>query len=175
MGPDTRQQIRSGSAVWRAINDSFDDAVTSRMNLLDAAARLTAPPFGLKDGIIPVLLIAALVARKDDIALYEHGSLVLAIDDAVAERLTKNPAHFAVRNTQAQSGVRKAVIDALVARFGISGGRERLTFLKVATALFRDLRLLPPYAQKTQAPTDTRDSRRTRCVPYRFGARCSHL
>ena len=43
-------------AVWRAINDSFDDAVTSRMNLLDAAARLTAPPFGLKDGIIPVLL-----------------------------------------------------------------------------------------------------------------------
>ena len=139
-------------AVWRAINDSFDDAVTSRMNLLDAAARLTAPPFGLKDGIIPVLLIAALVARKDDIALYEHGSLVLAIDDAVAERLTKNPAHFAVRNTQAQSGVRKAVIDALVARFGISGGREQLTFLKVATALFRELRLLPPYAQKARRP-----------------------
>lgn len=139
-------------AVWRAINDSFDDAVTSRMNLLDAAARLTASPFGLKDGIIPVLLIAVLVARKDDIALYEHGSLVLSIDDAVAERLIKNLGHFAVRNTQAQSGVRKAVIDALVARFGISGSREQLTFLKVATALFRDLRLLPPYAQKTRRP-----------------------
>jgi hypothetical protein len=137
-------------AVWRAINDSFDDAVASRINLLDTAARLTAPPIGLKDGIIPVLLISALVARRDEIAVYEHGSLVLAIDDAVAERLTKNPGHFAVRNTQAQSGVRKAVIDALVARFGISGGREQLTFLKVATALFRELRLLPPYAQKTQ-------------------------
>jgi hypothetical protein len=139
-------------AVWRAINDSFDDAVTSRMNLLDTAVRLTAPPFGLKDGVIPVLLVAALVARKDDIALYEHGSLVLTIDDAVAERLTKNPGHFAVRNTQAQSGVRKAVIEALVARFGISSSPENLTFLKVATALFRELRLLPPYAQKTRRP-----------------------
>jgi hypothetical protein len=138
--------------VWRAINDSFDDAVKSRMNLLEALARLTAAPFGLKDGLIPVLLIAALVVRKDDIALYEHGSLVLSIDDAVAERLTRNPGHFAVRNTQAQSGARKAVIDALVARFGISDGREQLTFLKVATALFRELRLLPPYAQKARRP-----------------------
>lgn len=139
-------------AVWRAINDSFDGAMRSRMNLLETAEILTAPPFGLKDGIVPVLLIAALIARTHDIALYEHGSLVLTIDDAVAERLTKNPGHFAVRNTQAQSGVRKAVINALVARFGIARTGGQLTFLQVATALFRELRLLPPYTQKARRP-----------------------
>lgn len=139
-------------AIWRAITDSFDDAVTERVNLMDVAARLAAPPFGLKDGIIPLLLIAVLIARQDDIAVYEHGSLVLAVDDAVAERLTKNPSHFSIRNTESQSGARKAVIDALVSRFGISGFAEQPTFLNLATALFRELRLLPPYAQKAKRP-----------------------
>jgi len=139
-------------AVWRAITDSFDDAVTGRVNLKDVAVRLAAPPFGLKDGIIPLILIAVLIARQDDIAVYEHGSLVLAVDDAVAERLTKNLGHFSIRNTESTSGARKAVIDALVSRFGISGFAEQPTFLNLATALFRELRLLPPYAQKAKRP-----------------------
>jgi len=139
-------------AVWRAITDSLDDAVTARVNLTDVAAHLAAPPFGLKDGIIPLLLISVLLARQDDIAVYEHGSLVLAVDDAVAERLTKNPGHFSIRNTGSTSGARKAVIDELVSRFGISGADEQPTLLNVATALFRELRLLPPYAQKAKRP-----------------------
>ncbi len=143
---------KNWQAVWRAITDSFDDALTGRVNLIDVALRLAAPPFGLKDGIIPLLLIAVLIARQNEIALYEHGSLVLAVDDAVAERLTKNPRHFSIRNTESTSGARKAVIDALVSRFGISGFAEQPTFLNLATALFRELRLLPPYAQKAKRP-----------------------
>jgi hypothetical protein len=106
---------------------------------------------GLKDGIIPLLLIAGLIARTDDVALYEHGSLVLSIDDAVAERLTKNLAHFSIKNTQTRTARRSAVINSLVSRLGIRKPEGTPpTFLNVATALYRELRTLPPYTQRTR-------------------------
>jgi hypothetical protein len=111
---------------------------------------LAARPFGLKSGVIPLLVLAVLLARQDEVALYEHGSLVLSIDDAVAERLTKNPGHFSIRNTQVQNETRKAVIASIVERFKISGVADQPTFLNVATALFRELRVLPPYTQKAK-------------------------
>lgn len=141
---------RAWKPLWAAMNKAFDDATDARVSLMDVASSLTAPPFGLKDGIVPLLLVAGLLARDDDIALYEHGSLVLSIDDAVAERLSKNLGHFAIKNTQTRSGRRRIVIASLVKRLGIKGRSSEPTFLSVATALYRELRILPPYTQKTR-------------------------
>lgn len=142
---------RDWRSVWAAMNSAFDSAVDERLKLSDVHTKLTLPPIGLKDGIIPMLIIAGLVSRRDDVALYEHGSLVLALDDAVAERLTKNIGHFSVKNTQVRGAKRSAVIESLVDRLGISSVSARPTFLNVATALYRELRMLPPYSQKTRA------------------------
>ncbi|OBJ22999.1 hypothetical protein A5622_14285 [Mycobacterium sp. 1245801.1] len=142
---------RSWKPVWSLINSQFDQATNGRTSLAQIRSRLTLPPVGLKDGIVPLLLITGLIARSDEIAVYEHGSLVLSIDDAVAERLMKNIGHFSIKNTQTTKGNRALVIESLVSRLGITtryrGGSP--TFLNVATALFRELRLLPPYSQKT--------------------------
>lgn len=132
------------------MNSAFDSATDSRLSLHEVADGLTAPPIGLKDGIVPLLIVLALLARKDEVAVYEHGSLVLSIDDAVAERLTKNLGHFTVKNTQTRSGSRRIVIESLVERLGITGQSPQPTFLNVATALYRELRILSPYAQKTR-------------------------
>ena len=142
---------RSWKPVWSLMNSEFDRAVDARLSLADVSSRLTLPPVGLKDGIVPLVLIAGLVARSDEMAIYEHGSLVLSIDDAVAERLTKNLGHFSIKNTETRSGKRSVVVSSLVERMAITnpnrGGPP--TFLNVATALYRELRILPPYAQKT--------------------------
>ncbi|WP_232320452.1 hypothetical protein [Rhodococcus sp. WMMA185] len=137
-------------SVWQIIGSAFEEARTTRTNLYEVAKRLTEPPVGLKEGIVPLLIVANLLVRADEIALYEHGSLVLSIDDAVAERLTRNPVHFTVRNTGVDSGSRRIVVDALSARL-IERGSRQPTFLDVATALFRKLRRLPPYVQKTKS------------------------
>lgn len=141
---------KSWKPVWALMNTAFDSALESRLSLAEVGAKLTSPPVGLKDGLVPLLLVAGLVARSNEIALYEHGSLVLSLDDAVAERLTKNLGHFAVKNTQTLSSRRSAVITSLVETLGIRGGSGTPTFLNVATALFRELRILPPYVQKTR-------------------------
>ncbi|OBG78133.1 MULTISPECIES: hypothetical protein [unclassified Mycobacterium] len=141
---------RRWKPIWTAMNSAFDNAVESRVSLDDIGWRLKLPPFGIKDGLVPLLLIAGLVARSDEIALYEHGSLILSIDDAVAERLAKNLGNFSLRNTQTAAGERLAVIDRLVDRLGITSRLGRPTFLNLVTALYREFRLLPPYSQKTR-------------------------
>ncbi|ORB77256.1 hypothetical protein BST46_25525, partial [Mycobacterium timonense] len=141
---------RRWKPIWAAMNSAFDEVVEARVSLDDLQWRLKLPPFGVKDGIVPLLLIAGLVARSDEIALYEHGSLIVSIDDAVAERLAKNLGNFSIRNTQTASGERLAVIDRLVDQLGITSTHRRPTFLNVVTALYREFRLLPPFTQKTR-------------------------
>ena len=141
----------SWKPVWEQVNSEFNRASETRANLSEIAATLALPPFGVKGGIIPLIVIAALVRRSDEIALYEHGSLVLEIDDAIAERLTKNLGHFTIKNTMTKSGKRSEVITSLVSRLGIqSPPGHTPTFLNVATTLFRTLRVLPPYAQRSK-------------------------
>lgn len=138
--------------LWEKINSEFSSASDGRANLADIASKLALPPIGVKAGLVPLILVAALVRRSDEIAVYEHGSLVLEIDDAVAERLTKNLGHFTIKNTMTKSGKRADVISGLVERLGIPAppGRTSPTFLNVATTLFRTLRVLPPYTQRSR-------------------------
>jgi hypothetical protein len=143
---------RTWKVVWALMNSAFDSAVDSRLNLAEISSQMKLPPVGLKDGIIPLLLITGLMARSDEIAVYEHGSLVLSIDDAVAERLTKNLGHFTIKNTQTRSGKRSIVINRLVERLEIAEPTRTgtPTFLNVVIELYRRLRKLPPYSQKTK-------------------------
>ena len=138
------------SNAWSTLNAAMDACDTSRRSLDEIAVDLKMAPIGLKEGVIPLLVMTALVNRERDIALYEHGSLVMKLDDAVAERLARNPGHFTVKNLATDGGARKAVVASL-ARTLIQGGETRdLTFLQVARAIFRELRELPPYTQQTK-------------------------
>lgn len=142
--------------VWCTIEDALRAADEQRVNLLVVCDLLAAPPIGLKAGIFPVLITTCLVHLGEEIALYEHGSLVLRIDDAVAERLARNPGHFSARNTGIHGRSRSAVVQALAERLKITSRSVTPTFLNVATAIFRELRLLPPYTQKTKRGVSAR-------------------
>lgn len=138
------------SQVWQLVMSSLDDAVAGRLPIVQVYEALKAAPFGLKDGMLPLLLCAALVHRGSEIALYEHGSLVLTLDDAVAERLVKNPAHFSVRNSDVNAGPRKVATEALASRLGLEATATMPTFLQVTRACFRELRTLAPFVLNTR-------------------------
>lgn len=136
--------------VWETIESALRAATDRRVNLQDVCTLLAAPPIGLKAGIFPLLIVTCLVHMGDEIALYEHGSLVLKIDDAIAERLARNPGHFTARNTGIHGESRGKVVRTIAERLKISSASGNPTFLNVATALFRELRILPPYSLKTR-------------------------
>jgi hypothetical protein len=146
----TKPKSRNWGTAWSEIEAGLQEAKGQRVNLAELAERLKHPPIGLKDGILPVLLITALVLHADEVALYEHGSLVLRLDDAIAERLARNPAHFAVKNNAADAQGRKLVVTAVAESLGLMSQASRPTFLRVARSLYRELQLLPPFTQQTR-------------------------
>ena len=56
-----------------------------------------APPIGLKEGPIPVLVIAALLESADSVAIYENGTFLTRLDPPAMERLIRNPELFTLR------------------------------------------------------------------------------
>lgn len=136
------------ASIWNYIADTIVPG--SRINLEVIGHGLKEPPFGLKSGLLWLLVFAYLVSNENDLAIYENDSLVLALDDAIAERLLKNPSFFSVRKTGVNSGLRKELVARLGLRFGLRAGADA-TFMTVVRALFRNLQQLPPYTLKTSA------------------------
>jgi hypothetical protein len=144
------------AGVWDLIAKGIEEARFRRIGVGEIWSQLAEPPIGLKDGLIPVLLLAAFLSAGDELALYEHGSLVLSLDDAVAERLVKNPNHFSIKNSSTKSGPRQRFVQALANQLGITSPQGiGPTFLQVARAIYRELQTLPAFTQSTRV--DLRD------------------
>jgi hypothetical protein len=101
---------KSGSLkpVWAEIVRALRDAQEARLRVPELFERLRRPPYGLKDGILPVLLVAALLAYKDEMALYENGRFVPALTGAVIELLLHATDKFEVQRLSIE-GPRAAV------------------------------------------------------------------
>ena len=112
---------KSLKRAWKVIRQQFKRAKTRRLNLRDIYAALLSPPIGMKGGVIPVFLTAALLAYRDEIAIYEHGTFkpVLAAD--LSERMVRNPGHFEIKHFANTTGARGEVVAALAKA---SWGRE---------------------------------------------------
>lgn len=136
--------------VWDVLNNSVDAATKERVSISEIQSKLSRAPYGLKEGVLPLLSFAVLTSRKNDLAIYEHGSLILDLDDAVLERLTKNPANFTVRNYAAKSKSRSLYLSEIVNSFGISNANTEDTFIQIVKALYREIYVLNPYAKNTK-------------------------
>ena len=138
--------------VWTALEKILKDSERSQIGLGALYAQLAAPPFGLKAGPLPVLAVAAVLSKIDNVALYEQGSFVARIDTPIVERLLRNPELFTFKK-YATGGTRAMVPARVGAALGIDspGGPEVRVASVVAAvgALLAKVRALPPYAKKT--------------------------
>jgi hypothetical protein len=142
----SKPRDKEWSSIWKYLATAIIPG--SRINLAVIGNGLKQPPFGLKSGLLWLIVFTYLVANESDLAIYENDSLILGLDDAIAERLLKNPSFFSVRKTGVNSGLRKDFVSKLGLRFGLRDGADA-TFMTVVRALFRNLQQLPPYTLRT--------------------------
>jgi len=142
--------------VWAAIERFLEDTERQRRPLTELYDRLKHPPFGIKEGPLPVLVCAALLSRESEVALYEQGSLVPELAPAVIEQLLRWPDHFEVRQSRL-TGVRLEVFERL-ARSLVTGSKPARTVLDVVRGLLKFVTGLSRYARSTSAiaPETTR-------------------
>ena len=150
--PDEDSDLNFGPA-WRVIEELFEQADESSVPLAVAYQRLMEPPIGLKEGPIPVLLVAALLAHAQSVAVYENGSFVTRLDAPVVERLIRNPDLFSFKSYSSAGG-RGEVVRQLAQQLGLIGSNSRATrnasIVNVVGPLLGRARALPAYAQKTK-------------------------
>lgn len=161
----------SWKAAWGEVETFLKNARERQRPLTEMFEALKAPPFGLREGPLPVLFTAALVIKGQELALYEDGIFVPDVGIEALERLVRRPHTFALRCYQLDARERQ-VIEVLSDEIGQPGedSGEPLGCEEQLIATVRQLvglvQALPPYTQYTRsglsAPVRAvRDSLRT--------------
>jgi hypothetical protein len=142
------------AAVWDAIAQFYQAAIDQPQSIAQLYNQLEHPPYGVKRGIIPVLLAAVLLHDTDRISLYKDGTFIPLLGSEHFELLVKDPARFAVKYI-AIAGLRSHVFRELesVLKAGTTPAPKNLrnvTVLSVVKPLVQFVRKLPPYTLQTK-------------------------
>ena len=147
--------------AWGIVEDEFKRAKRRRVNLNDIYAALLSPPVGLKASVIPVLVTAALLAYKDEVAIYEHGTFKPVLSPELSERMVRNPGHFDVKHFANSSGARRQVIEAVASQLEIAPSFRKhrvANVLAVVGHLVSEIRHLENYTLRTSTLSKTTTS-----------------
>ena len=82
--------------LWDNTRALFSDA-DARVGAQEIYALWSAPPFGMKQGIQPVILTAFLLAHKANIAVYKDGMFVPRLTDFDIDECLQDPDRFCLR------------------------------------------------------------------------------
>lgn len=141
-------------AVWNALDEALSNA-KQPTPIVDIYRQLMAPPYGVKAGIVPILVLTALIIRAQDIALFEEGNYCQRLTPEIIERLNvPYPDRFMIKAAPAGRGQRRLVVDSLAKSLDIDAPRSRTArnpaLLGVTRAILERVMVLEPYARQTQ-------------------------
>ena len=139
--------------TWNAIETFLETCEGERQPVAKLYERLMAPPLGIRNGPLPILLCAAILHYKTEIALYENGSFVPDWSMPVFERLLKAPQLFELKRFQ-MTGGRSDLFSQFFKVFNPSTETQTPDLLTVVTPLIKTIAQLPKYTLTTQELSD---------------------
>jgi hypothetical protein len=148
-GPDFRAET-AVRELWNGIDHFLMETESTKQSVEAMFEMLRRPPFGLKDGVLPILLAAVLVHDHSQVALYEEGTFVPRPNTAVFERICRAPEKFELQRFRI-AGPRAEVFQryaSMLGKLGAAPGKPDL--LSVVRPLVRVVRELPDYTGKTR-------------------------
>lgn len=110
---------------------------------------LKAPPFGLREGIIPILLAIYYSIFEHDIAVYEDGSFLRQIREQEFLRLTKAPDSFEFQYCSIK-GVRTEIFLEILSVLNLPKKSSKPHLLDIVRPLCNFVAKLPEYVIKTK-------------------------
>jgi hypothetical protein len=120
--------------AWDRLSEILRGATAERVRVSDIYDFLAAPPYGIRPGVAPILLVVGLIVCTDEVALYEHGTFKPALSDEICERLVRNPGNFEIKHFASRSGNRALLLTTVADRLDIRTHR-RSRNLRVASVL----------------------------------------
>ena len=147
--PDTRDY--GLKKTWKHITKKVKDTVRTRsgISLSEIENALLAYPFGLKTGLIKVLVLANILRHWANISLYEDGTFVPVLFRDTIDRMLKLPHKFAVRFVQT-SGLHQVLFKKLY-EIVKEERKDYVTLLEVIKPLVQFVNHLPDYTKQTKS------------------------
>lgn len=125
-----------------------------RVKLSEVFSAMRSPPYGVRDGLAPLLLAIFASVHEQSIAFYDKGVFMRQMSSLDLMRLVKVPEDFEIQFCQL-SGVRSDLFDRLIQVLGIrSFDRNRTDLLDVVRPLCVFAAELPAYTRKTGKLTE---------------------
>ena len=153
---DDKNQIMH---TWKAIEDFLETSEGERQPVVQLYENLMAPPLGVREGPLPILLCAVMHHYKTEIALYENGSFIADWSMPVFERFLKAPQLFELKRFR-MTGIRSDMFSQFSKVFNQPTETETPDLLTVVTPLMRTIAQLPKYTLTTQELSDNAKSLR---------------
>jgi hypothetical protein len=133
---------------WSAIGEFIFAPPPEPRSVQDLFDLLAGPPYGLTEGVMPVLLCAFMLAHQDAVTLYSEGTLLPEPAVADWEVLLRRPELFSVAGSRVV-GPRADVVDRLAR--GLGTAPDALTVIR---DLIRRLKTLPDHVWRTNRLSD---------------------
>lgn len=145
--------------MFEAMDRFLYGAEDRPLPVTDLYALLAAPPFGIREGLLPIYLVAALLCWGDEVALYEEGTFRPRLETAEAERLLRVPERFSVQRYRIREG-RSRLLLAYARMFDPQAEPAKATVLGSVRSFMGFAAGLPGYTRSTATLSD--QARRTR-------------
>ena len=145
--------------VLARITEILEEANDSRVRVSALFETLKEAPYGVRDGLAPLLLAVFAAIQERDVAFYSDGGFLRNITGHDFQRLTKAPETFEIQLCRV-TGLRAAVFERLYRLLGPERGDQRKgDILDVVRPLCVFAAQLPAYTHRTGSLSDD-----ARCV-----------
>lgn len=137
------------SNIWEAIENFCKSADEKSLNLSRLYEKLSKPPYGVKSGPIPILLLAVIQYHSEYVSLYLDGNFIPVIGPEHFELFYKKPERFSVKYFNL-TGLRAQLFNELEYIFAGARGQNiyrhrNKTILSVVKPIISFIKYLPQY------------------------------
>ena len=141
--------------------------------MADILEKWRNPPYGVREGLLPLLALAYMLSRVDRLAVYLDGAFRPSLDDFLVDRMQQEPDAVQIRQMdfgKLRSRVLQGIRDLVIKYGGEYEGKDDP--LVIARSLVAIVTGLPPWTQRTASISP--DAQRLRSIvtsasdPHRF-------
>jgi hypothetical protein len=134
----------------RRIREIVQENPDSRVNVAALFGELRKAPYGVRDGVIPLLLTVFAISHDKDVAFYKDGSFLRELGGEPMLVLTKAPERFDIQYCKIE-GVRAELFEKLLTVLELKPSKDReVELLDVVKKLCVFVAQLPPYVRNTK-------------------------
>ena len=139
--------------VWQAIESMVTAGGDAPVMVTELTHRLSQPSFGMKTGVIPILIGLFLFVRTDEAALYQEGAFIPYIGPEDMELMVKRPEYFSIKRF-APKGIHERIFriyqELLNTRPAVDGRLRNASMINIVGPLVRFAETLPEYVKNTR-------------------------